>query len=225
MARLGVIAAQTREECQARSLLLDRALNMDNRPETSAQDAILDALLAAALRGEDAHWPGDLVSKDLSARISAHGISGLLAEFPLEEYGWPEEINQLVREEARLQSMWETSHHRILTPLLEAARTSGIAVLVMKGSALAYSLYSDPAHRRRSDSDLLIRPADLAGMRRVLSEQGFNRSGSTSLLQQVWSRQCSSGFSHEIDLHWATSGNPVIARSLPASALEPGLID
>lgn len=218
MARLGLIAAQTREECQARSLLLDRAPNMDNRPESSAPDAILDALLAATLRGADAHWPAGLVSKDLSARISAHGISGLLAGFPLEEYDWPEESIQLIREEARLQSLWEASHHRILSPLLEAAKTSGIGVLVMKGSALAYSLYSDPAHRRRGDSDLLIRPADLARMRRVLSEQSFNRSGSTGLLQEVWSRECSSGFSHDIDLHWAASGSPVIARSFPANA-------
>ena len=184
-------------------------------PEHSAE---IEALLTRALRGEDAVWPNRLAHVTMSQiwpLISAHGISGLLVQLPFEEIGWPQELCDSIREEARLQALWEAEHHPFIASLIETAQKSGIPAIIMKGTALAYSLYADPAHRRRGDTDLLIRPGDLTQMRTVLNELGWVRHGQPRLSQEDWTAPSQSGLTHVVDLHWAVSNAPEIARGLP----------
>lgn len=183
-------------------------------PKHSAE---IEALLARALQGENVAWPSglsDAQAEEIWALISAHGISGLLAQLPFEEIKWPTELCDSIREEARLQALWEAEHHPFMARLLEAAHAAGIPALIMKGTALAYSLYAEPAHRRRGDTDLLIRPGDCAQMREVLSKLGWVQQGQPRLAQEDWAAPSRSGFTHALDLHWAVSNAPAIAEGL-----------
>ena len=54
-----------------------------------------------------------------------------------------------------------------------AFRQAGIEFLVLKGMALGYLVYPDPATRPMTDIDLFVRPADVARAAALLQGQGF----------------------------------------------------
>jgi hypothetical protein len=60
-----------------------------------------------------------------------------------------------------------------LLALLDAFEAEGIAVVPLKGAALAESLYSDPVSRPFSDLDLLVRKQDVPAALRVLTRAGY----------------------------------------------------
>ena len=178
----------------------------------------LSALLACALRSEDAVWPAALNTIDanqLAQAISDHGISDLLIDLPLANWGWPAALIEHVRDEARMQALWEASHRAPLAAVLEAMSAQGVEAVVLKGAALAYSLYNRPSQRRRGDSDILIRPSDRDGAREALRMHGFAADEPALLLQEEWHLHCSSGFTHSVDLHWSASNSPAISQALP----------
>jgi hypothetical protein len=79
----------------------------------------------------------------------------------------------------RLRSSYRDSakRHLIFTvgllALLDSFESEGIAVVVLKGPALAESLYPDPALRPCSDLDLMVRKQDVPGALRVLTREGY----------------------------------------------------
>lgn len=62
---------------------------------------------------------------------------------------------------------------QVWSKLLTALETAGIAVLVLKGAALAYTVYPEPLLRPMGDIDLLIKPADLSQITILLKGLGF----------------------------------------------------
>ena len=161
-------------------------------------------------------WPvGLAIEPDVAAtRITFHGIALLLVESSPELIGWPEEIAERVREEARLQRFWEQSHAQAIANLLDALDAADIKAVVIKGTALAYSLYPDPAIRRRGDSDILIRDASRAKTRAVLVDCGFWQRGDVRPLQESWQVETRSGFEHMVDIHWRINASSAIADLL-----------
>lgn len=190
--------------------------------ETSAIDAQLAGVLRAILKGEAAAWPerGWNSGEELSAiwaRIEYHGIPVLLHERANLLAGWPSKMLERIAEEARLIGLWEATHAASIAKLVGALDAAGIEAVLMKGTAIAYSLYDEPAARRRGDSDLLIRPADLDRTRTTLSECGWYRNDDPHGLvyQEGW--LCEAGhFVHALDLHWETSDRPVLQQVLAA---------
>ena len=61
-----------------------------------------------------------------------------------------------------------------LLALLDAFAAEGIAVVPLKGPALAESLYPDPVLRPFSDLDLLVREQDVPAALRVLTREGYS---------------------------------------------------
>ncbi|WP_120077428.1 nucleotidyltransferase family protein [Aurantiacibacter odishensis] len=190
--------------------------------------------LLRTLKGGQETWPFSLeeeISFDaLWPVISYHGICLSLADADSFE-SWPAELAERVREEARLQVLWEASHRDLLARTLELFATAGVDVLVTKGTALAYTVYPDPADRRRGDTDLLIRPEQRQAARHLLAAAGFTRAQS-SAMQEDWIFDTKSGFVHSIDLHWQpTSSNALrqifsveeaFVRSVPLDRLAKG---
>ncbi len=114
-----------------------------------------------------------------------------------------------------------------LAELLQAFHAAAIDVLVLKGAALAYSVYAHPAHRPRTDTDLLVRAEQRAAAVGLLNAHGY-RSASTSAHDPL-ARQMS--FSVDgptgltIDLHFALANQPEFAElfsfdELAAHAIE-----
>ena len=182
----------------------------------NGQQTEVDALLAAALRGEAPAWPADGEAAVAVEQILYHGIAGLITAQAHELASWPSEVMAPVREQAIAQAMWEMRHKPLLAGLLTALADAGITALLLKGSALAYDLYPEPSARSRGDSDVLIAPGDLADARRVLARLGFDRGSDETAsddlaLQETWSITGERGLQHHIDLHWQLLNAPALA--------------
>ncbi len=89
--------------------------------------------------------------------------------------------------------------------IFTAAKKAKLPVLVIKGEALARSLYPAASCRPTGDYDLLIQPHDLAGFQTLLGKlgyQGGNFAGQHIFAQQNWVCQADvRGRSFQVDLH------------------------
>lgn len=177
--------------------------------DTTDDNEAGDDDLAAALRGE-----GIAARPDLVARATYHGIGPLLlARSGLDEF----------RPEARARAMWELRHRKVLADLLAALAAAGIRAVVMKGTALAYDLYPEPALRPRGDTDLLIAPATVTPARAVLRQQGFqpffaaDAPPDANRSQEPWQLALADGSTHDIDLHWQPLNGAALAAAIPVA--------
>lgn len=167
-----------------------------------------DAELAAALRareasGEAAAWSPE-EAEGAARRAIYHGVAGLLAPLP----GWPEAFLVPVRAEALGRAMWELRHRQILASLLARLEQARKRALLLKGTALAYSLYAEPAARSRGDSDLWVAESDVEEIRLLLAAEGFKRdptgdAGGPLHLEEGWTLIGADGNGHVVDLHWS----------------------
>lgn len=184
-----------------------RPMREGAHPVTMIDSHAIDRFLAAEILGDAPAWPtawaDPAVAAEVRNRIEAHGIAYALASRAGNLDGWPEAVAGPVREEARLQAMWEASHHAKVGALVEALSAAGVASVLLKGTALAYTVYSDPAERRRGDTDLLVRETDLAAARAVLGQSGFQCHTTFGMqAQEEWTARTGHGFAHTVDLHW-----------------------
>lgn len=186
-------------------------------------DRYLADSIRAVLAGEPAPrwpqgWDDGALHDVVAARIGFHGIAVLLGEAPDALSGWPDPVADAVREEMRLAALWEATHRAQVVDLIAQLVNAGIKTMVMKGTAVAYLHYDDPAARRRGDTDLLVRAGDLAQVRAVLQTAGCYRRDDPHGLnfQETWLIDCGAGIVHSIDLHWEPADRPLLQRLLRA---------
>lgn len=184
-----------------------------------ADSMATDEFLAKVLRGERADWP--FAEEDEARVIEAiqyHGISGLLAEQPARLESWPKAVREMIHEQAVSRAMWELRHQALVASLLERFKAAGTLALLMKGTAMAYDLYPNPAARERSDTDLLVDPAGRDRARELLAEAGFTPVSPAESLpedlraQENWLFEAPDGTEHLIDLHWRVMNYPAFDR-------------
>jgi hypothetical protein len=167
-------------------------------------------------------WPSEFSSQSQHAiveeRTRFHGIAVLLGHAPDALADWPAAVADGVRAEMRLTALWEELHHKMIAGIIEQMAETGVTTMVMKGTAIAYLFYDEPATRRRGDTDLLVRPEDVAAARSVLKQAGcYRREDPHGLyFQETWLVDCGAGMVHSIDLHWQPSDRPVLQRILAA---------
>ena len=197
----------------------------------------MEDLMCAVLRGEDVGWPcgnDPATIESFLSRCGYHGLQSLLLE-RLTGSNWPPPLVDKLREHAVGHAIWELGHQRTLVKLIPELAKAETQPILIKGTALAYSLYDKPALRIRADSDVLI-PADADSRSRaisVLATQGFIRdagvTGELVSYQASFSRFDDRGGRHTIDLHWRINNSELLsrlfsyeelrARSLPSPAL------
>lgn len=191
--------------------------------------ASIDRALARALVATDAALVAvELARIDpqlLAARARLHGIGALLhARFAtLPETSGGAALAAIWRDQARLSAMFELGHRPVLARALAALGQAGVAAVVLKGSALAYTVYPSPALRARSDSDVLIDPTQRAAAEAALVEAGFTRAlrvpGELLSYQVNYSAHGAGGERHQIDLHWRINNASIIAERFDFAAL------
>ncbi|MGW8269750.1 MAG: nucleotidyltransferase family protein, partial [Burkholderiales bacterium] len=97
----------------------------------------------------------------LSDACVVHGVHGVLYhQLVGARDRWcvlPWVLREHLEYQAKVDQMWELAHKAELRAAVSALSTAGVTVLVMKGTALAYSLYPVPSIRSRGDTDLLVR--------------------------------------------------------------------
>ncbi len=180
-------------------------------------DAYLARCVAGILRAQPVpEWPANLSqsAEAAAARIAFHGIALLIAQAPGALASWPDTLAFAVREQAGIQTFWEHGHRAAIAGLLDALAGQGIKALVTKGTALAYSLYPDPAIRRRGDTDIFLPGADRRQVRKVLRACGFWEAGDTKALQESWQCATALGFEPAVDIHWRINASAAVSRVL-----------
>jgi hypothetical protein len=193
---------------------------MMNRPEQDAHDiSLTDALIAAWLRGE--RPPADNLPADVLERVFYHGVSALLVARPDVMSALPQTLRDAIRQQALSEAMWDLQHRRILAPLLEDLAREGIRTAVLKGTALACSVYPSPALRPRGDTDLLVDPAHAGKIHAILKFHGFSRAedsfaGSSVGVarQECWVAE-RAGTVQTLDLHWGLMNTWSLPHLLP----------
>jgi hypothetical protein len=195
------------------------------------QAAEIDRFLATTLQGQPADWPPDWNGNATEAvleRIAYHGIAVLLNDQSALLEQWPAVVRDRVRQHALARSMWELRHGLVVRELLDGLTNAGIPCLLLKGTAIAYDLYDDPAERERGDTDLLVPRDKLAAVRQILKDSGFKRDIEGQDLpealrsQEPWSFAAEDGSSHSIDLHWQALNAPALGRLLSFDEMASG---
>ncbi|MCB9177173.1 MAG: nucleotidyltransferase family protein [Caldilineae bacterium] len=190
-------------------------------PDIAAQ---LARLLAARLRPDALdgyrdqawHWPG------LVRLADAEGVAGLLRELVEREGLRPPEAERLALERERYQVLavntWLRAETRRIAGALSAA---GVELILLKGAALALTLFRDPGLRRMGDVDLLVRPeavpAALAALRALGYAPGQVEAhrGSRLAFENEVMLYRSAPPETLVELHWQLFDDPFYQDRLP----------
>jgi hypothetical protein len=157
----------------------------------------------------------DAPDPDRLVRRAAHnGVAALLADAVANLAGCPASIRAALRKQAIADWLWHVEHERVLRKAVDAVAAIGARPIIFKGSALAYSHYSNPGARTRGDSDVLVAPDSGAAALAALRQIGFQAAGPST--GEVASTQRSvqlrvNEVHHTIDLHWRFSNSAVLS--------------
>jgi hypothetical protein len=103
--------------------------------------------------------------------------------------------------------------------VLEHARRAGFPLVVLKGLALAYTVYAEPWIRERGDTDLLVRHADIGSFDSLFRDLGYalvpQIRGELTLPQRQYLRADERGFKYAWDLHWRLTASQALRFALP----------
>lgn len=190
----------------------------DERNPMQASPALLTAILGAGV------WPTGRqhVAQDLTG-IEWRGLLAYARGQKVESllFAALKELSLLGRippavHVAVEQAYWHTRVTNLLMADELAARLAvfaqaGIPVVVLKGAALAFTLYPDPALRCLGDIDLLVHAEQRTLAMAVLEDQGFAPYGE---MQEGFCARYSNERAFrrcgkppvQVDLHWALSG-------------------
>lgn len=106
-----------------------------------------------------------------------------------------------------------------LRAALAALAQAGLPVLLLKGAALAYSLYPQPYLRSRCDTDLLLPSREDAERAwQVFQTLGYQRpnavAGDLISYELGCYKTSPGGLTHALDVHWRLSNNALFAERI-----------
>jgi len=118
----------------------------------------------------DADW------EEVFQGLYRNGLLGLthryLKQWEPQDYP-PPEFRQRVQQAYRISTIRMALMYRNIGKVLAQLAESGVDYMVVKGPALAYTVYPDPALRAFNDLDLLVREQDWSAMHRLLVQMEF----------------------------------------------------
>jgi hypothetical protein len=167
------------------------------------------------LRDEQPPWPQGLDPDAVLHQAEVEGVIPLLHE-KLAGGSWPAPVRDELRRRSVGQAMWELRHQQVLNGVFEALNARDIEAIIIKGTALAYSLYANPLQRSRGDTDLLVPESGKQTVFEVLEAAGFQRAlavdGDLVSYQASFTRVVEDGSVHSLDLHWKINNSEVLSR-------------
>jgi Uncharacterised nucleotidyltransferase len=99
--------------------------------------------------------------------------------------------------------------YRELHGALHALQDAGITPIILKGAALAETVYAQRALRPMSDTDILVRPEAIGRAEAILTDFGYMRYGSPQTVAQAQAdhyhivlTKPSPAFEWHLELHW-----------------------
>jgi hypothetical protein len=186
-------------------------------------ETLIEQSICAALRGERPPWPASKSAKcetRLRESIAFHGMGPLLSRRLAHDRlgGAPivacADLGATIKDEVAIELARKHELLRVLGGLAGA----GVRVLLLKGAALAYSIYPSPVLRPRSDTDLLIRIDDRKLTEQLLSKLGYEKPnairGELVKYQCGYTARDHFGIEHVLDVHWRISNTQIFSRAM-----------
>ncbi len=160
----------------------------------------------------------------LFAHARAHGVLALLGHWAHTQTALLGRAShmQIVRIEHARTTLLDALHCTALAELGHLFASSAIRGLIIKGAALAHSHYPSPGLRPRVDTDLYIEPTQIARAHEILLDAQWRpvaSNFSAVVLPERTYQKCFSGALISLDVHWALSARPTLARALPFEVL------
>jgi hypothetical protein len=199
-------------------------------PAMSPSPDPVKAWLAALMRGAE---PGPM--PDEAMLLDTAGAEGVLAlchdrlrRSPAWEQ-YPATLRAALTRDAYQEVVVELVRVEELREVLEALARQGLSVLLLKGAALAYTLYPEPYLRSRSDTDLLLPSREDAERAwRVLQNSGYQRSyielGDLIHYELGCYKISHGGLIHTLDLHWQLSNTALFTKRFTFTELAAAAI-
>lgn len=188
----------------------------------------VSSLVADALTG-DLSWESDRSwsVEEMLETASEHGVETLLWEALGATSGPARTVREALDARVRAAATRDLFVQRDMRAVLDALASAGVRALVIKGSALAYSLYAQPWQRPRTDTDLLVSTEDVPAAEAALGSCGYARSDAltTGVLvshQVAFERTDIHGVHHVVDLHWKIVNPLILADALQFERLWEG---
>lgn len=207
---------------------------------TNVTTATVPAGLVTIVRGEPVRWRDlALTCDEFFAACDREELRGVLcSRMPLLDLAgdWPREIRDTLSQWAREETARDMVRREEIAAVLEGLTAAGAAAIVLKGTALAYSVYGNPIARPRLDTDLLIDVEQRYAARNVLQARGYAAPPYCDELfcQFQMEKMDAFGIRHVVDVHWKISTQPVFAdvltydemmsRAVPLAALGPAAV-
>lgn len=185
----------------------------------------LSASFARALSGDYGWLESDARQlPTLTAGAGDHGISALLWQALHGAGGRAGTVRDALEPSVRAAATRDLFVQRDVQMVLDGLAAAGVPALVIKGSALAYTIYPKPWLRPRTDTDLLVREDSVPAAARALEACGYTRCDAltTGLFvshQIAFERTDSHGVYHAVDLHWKIANPQVVADALAFDVL------
>jgi hypothetical protein len=182
-------------------------------------------LLARTLRG-DLEWIGTEPwdAHVLATAADHHGVGPLVWRALHHHANRPHGLYEIFAAVRHVDLAHEILRRRETARVLEAFAARGLHVLMVKGAALAYSLYEEPWLRPRVDTDILVAAGSFGAADRLLRGLGYDAAAGISTgefvsHQVAYEHRDCHGLSHVIDLHWKTVNPQLLADALPFELL------
>jgi hypothetical protein len=201
----------------------------------SAEESILpadehDRLFARLLRGEAVDvraWTAEVGpflqacrERDLAGLLDAIVRTGAA------EHAWPPSVVTTLRQWTREDTARELLRGHEVIRVLDALASIGIGPILLKGTALAYSVYDCPAQRPRVDTDVMIMRTRVDDVRRAMASLGYRApahcDGALLFCQFPLERVDEHGLRHTFDVHWRISTQTMFADVLRWEELSTG---
>jgi hypothetical protein len=185
----------------------------------TARDETLLSPLAACLRGERVEWSAVQAQDDeWLAACDDHGVSAMVARAAPVFRDWPEAVQEALAQRRREAAATELVRQRELESVLDSLASCGVAPILLKGAAVAHTIYPEPSLRPRADTDLLIPRDQVERARACLAGLGYRASlgceGERLFCQFELARTDGYGVVHALDVHWKISTQALFADVL-----------
>jgi hypothetical protein len=183
---------------------------------TEIVDAFVDLLTRREVRAGSLSFPPSEILSVADDEGVASLVYQALAASPARDV--PAALTEAFAAAAREQAAREMLRRQEIASALAALDGAGVAPIVLKGAALAYTVYDRPDLRPRDDTDLLVREDDLDRVREAMASCGYEAGllcdGELLFRQYQMEKSDRFGTSHVVDVHWKISTQPVFADVL-----------
>lgn len=182
-------------------------------------DAVADAV-ATILRKDrlDAGFFTSAFDPDsLIGFARRHGVVALVQHALVEGGQWqtlPGEVQDAFWRQIRRAAALELSWGRSLREFFDVLAGAGVEALLIKGAALAYSVYEKPYHRPHGDVDVLISLSDVSRVLSVCTAAGYELVGDAFRAHQFALHRKAPAGEAVFDVHWRISNAPRFARTI-----------